>query len=72
MLDPPPGGDGTLPTGGTYPWREATRMTTGTGASRGPELLEVPERLLLMADGRGDPNGSPEFQRTAEALFSVS
>jgi hypothetical protein len=47
-------------------------MTTGTGASRDPELLEVPERLLLMADGRGDPNGSPEFQRTAEALFSVS
>jgi hypothetical protein len=47
-------------------------MTTGNGASRDPELLEVPERLLLMADGRGDPNESPEFQRTTEALFAVS
>jgi hypothetical protein len=47
-------------------------MTTRTGASRDPELLEVPERLLLMADGRGDPNGSPEYLRATQALFSVS
>jgi hypothetical protein len=47
-------------------------MTTGTGTSPDPELLEVPERLLLMADGRGDPNGSPAFQRSTQALFAVS
>jgi hypothetical protein len=47
-------------------------MTTRTKASHDPELVDVPERLLLMADGRGDPNGSPEYQRITEALFSVS
>lgn len=49
-----------------------TTMTTRTAAGRDPELVEVPERLLLMADGRGDPNGSPEYQRATEALFAVS
>jgi hypothetical protein len=47
-------------------------MTTRTAAGRDPELVEVPERLLLMADGRGDPNGSREYQRATEALFAVS
>jgi hypothetical protein len=54
------------------PGKEATTMTTRTAAGRDPELVEVPERLLLMADGRGDPNGSPEYQRATEALFAVS
>jgi hypothetical protein len=34
-------------------------MTTRTEASHNPELVDVPDRLLLMTDGRGDPNGSP-------------
>jgi hypothetical protein len=37
-----------------------------------PELLDVPDRLLLMTDGRGDPNDNEEFQRATEALFAVS
>ncbi len=47
-------------------------MTTKVGARRDPELLEVPERLFLMADGRGDPNGSEEFQQAIGALYSLS
>jgi hypothetical protein len=47
-------------------------MATKNGAGRDPELLDVPERLLLMADGAGDPNGSPQYQRATEALYSVS
>jgi hypothetical protein len=47
-------------------------MTTKPRAGRDPELLDVPERLLLMADGAGDPNGSPQYQRATEALYSVS
>jgi hypothetical protein len=37
-----------------------------------PELLDVPDRMLLMTDGRGDPNDSKDFQQATEALFSVS
>jgi hypothetical protein len=37
-----------------------------------PELLDVPDRMLLMTDGHGDPNDSEEFQQATEALFSVS
>jgi hypothetical protein len=37
-----------------------------------PELIEVPERAVLMTDGRGDPNGSESFQAAVGALFSVS
>jgi hypothetical protein len=47
-------------------------MTTTTAPGRNPELVEVPEGLFLMADGRGDPNWSPEYQRATEALFAVS
>jgi hypothetical protein len=47
-------------------------MTRRTAASRDPELIDVPERLLLMADGRGDPNRSQEFPQSTEALFAVS
>jgi hypothetical protein len=56
----------------THTSTEVTRVTARSVASRDPELLDVPERLLLMADGRGDPNGSPVYQRATEALFSVS
>jgi hypothetical protein len=45
-------------------------MTTTT--IHEPELLEVPERTVLMTDGRGDPNGSEPFQAAVAALFSVS
>jgi hypothetical protein len=47
-------------------------MATKTRAGTDPELIEVPERLLLLADGRGDPNGNAAYQRATEALFSVS
>jgi hypothetical protein len=36
------------------------------------EIIEVPPMNFLMVDGRGDPNGSEEFQQAIEALFSVS
>jgi hypothetical protein len=47
-------------------------MTTKPSAGRDPELLDVPERLLLMADGEGDPNESPQYQRATQALYSIS
>ena len=47
-------------------------MTTKIGEQRDPELLEMPERTFLMVDGRGDPNGSEDFQRAIEALYSLS
>jgi hypothetical protein len=43
-----------------------------TMAIHRPELLDVPERTVLMADGTGDPNGSEAFQAAVNALFSVS
>lgn len=46
--------------------------TTTTRARTDPELIDVPERQLLLADGRGDPNGNAAYQRATEALFSVS
>jgi hypothetical protein len=46
--------------------------TTKTSGRMDPELIDVPERLLLITDGRGDPNGNPAYQRATEALFSVS
>ena len=47
-------------------------MATKIGVKRIPELLEMPERTFLMVDGRGDPNGSEDFQRAIEALYSLS
>jgi hypothetical protein len=47
-------------------------MTTTLGATRNPKLVEVPERPFLMVDGRGDPNGSEEFQRAIGALYTLS
>ena len=32
----------------------------------------VPRVLCLMADGHGDPNASPEYPRTVEALYSTA
>jgi hypothetical protein len=46
--------------------------TTKTRAGTDPELIDVPERLLLLADGRGDPNGNAAYQRATGALFSAS
>jgi hypothetical protein len=37
-----------------------------------PAIVEVPAFDFLMLDGAGDPNGSPQFQAAAEALFSVA
>jgi hypothetical protein len=37
-----------------------------------PVIVEVPAFNFLMLDGAGDPNGSPQFQEAAEALFSVA
>ena len=45
-------------------------MTT-TKPTKEPELVDVPERLLLMADGRGAP-ASEAFQRAVNALYSIS
>jgi hypothetical protein len=71
MLDPPPGGDGTLSTQDAHPEggdqddhhnRTRPQPRAGRGARR------------ALPDGRrpGDPNGSPEYQRATEALFAVS
>jgi hypothetical protein len=43
-----------------------------TATIREPELLEIPDRNVLMTDGRGDPNGSAEFQDAVGALYSIS
>lgn len=35
-------------------------------------LVEVPRLQFLMADGKGDPNVSPDYRRAVEWLFSAS
>lgn len=40
--------------------------------AQGPVLVEVPEIALLMIDGVGDPNTSPEYAQSLEALYAVS
>jgi hypothetical protein len=35
-------------------------------------IVEVPEASFLMSDGHGDPNVSPAYAGTVEALFSLS
>lgn len=37
-----------------------------------PELVDVPEMVFLMVDGRGDPNVSPDYQAAVEALYGLS
>lgn len=46
-------------------------MTTTTRATREPELIDVPERRMLMIDGRGDPRDDG-FQRAVGALYAIS
>ncbi len=36
------------------------------------ERVDVPEMAFLMIDGAGDPNASPEFPESVEALFGLS
>lgn len=36
------------------------------------EIVDVPRMHFLMADGKGDPNTSKEFQEAVDALFSLS
>ncbi len=46
-------------------------MTTTTLPATGePELVDVPERLLLAVDGEGDPDG-PAFAAALDALYAV-
>ncbi len=40
-------------------------------SSKGFSVVEVPEQLFLMVDGRGDPNG-PAFGQAVEGLFAVA
>ncbi|HSK67980.1 MAG TPA: GyrI-like domain-containing protein [Candidatus Limnocylindria bacterium] len=37
-----------------------------------PDIVDVPEMAFLMADGRGDPNGSVAYAQAVEALYSLS
>ena len=39
---------------------------------RSPAMVDVPELLFLMVDGRGDPNTAPEYRAAVEALYAVS
>ena len=52
----------------THPAAEAATLhIPGTD----PEIVDVPERLLLMIDGEGAP-GSPRFQAALQGLFSIA
>jgi hypothetical protein len=42
------------------------------GASRSPELVQVPELAFLMIDGHGDPNTSTEYREAIQALYALS
>jgi hypothetical protein len=37
-----------------------------------PSVLEVPEMVFIMVDGRGDPNTSAEYQNAVEMLYGLS
>lgn len=37
-----------------------------------PQVIEVPELLFLMIDGKGDPNTSEEYAGAVQALYSLS
>lgn len=41
-------------------------------SAKEPGIVEVPALSFLMLDGAGDPNDSPHFQASVEALFTVS
>lgn len=36
-----------------------------------PEILTIPKMQFAMIDGRGDPNGSKEFQDAVSALYGI-
>lgn len=37
-----------------------------------PGLIDVPEMLFLMVDGKGDPNTAPAYQEALELLYGLS
>lgn len=37
-----------------------------------PSLIDVPEMLFLMVDGKGDPNTAPAYQEALELLYGLS
>ncbi|MDP4089824.1 MAG: GyrI-like domain-containing protein [Bacillota bacterium] len=41
-------------------------------SNKKPVLIDVPEMKFVMVDGCGDPNNNPEFEKSVEALYSVS
>lgn len=41
-------------------------------AKKDPVLVKVPELNYIMIDGKGDPNGSKDFQEAVSALFSTA
>ncbi len=42
------------------------------GASRRPEIFDVPEMVFVAVDGRGDPNTSPRYAAALAALYAVA
>jgi hypothetical protein len=42
------------------------------GASRVPQLVDVPALSYLMIDGHGDPNTAVEYREAVEALYAIS
>ena len=42
------------------------------GASREPQLVDVPVLNYLMIDGHGDPNTAVEYRQAVEALYALS
>ena len=37
-----------------------------------PSIIDVPEMIFIMVDGRGDPNTSEEYQKAVEALYGFA
>lgn len=37
-----------------------------------PSIVEVPEMLFIMVDGKGDPNTSPEYKHAMSLLYGLS
>ena len=41
-------------------------------SSTEPEIVDAPVALFLMADGKGDPNNSKDFEHAIQALYSCA
>jgi len=41
-------------------------------STKDPQIIDIPTMNFLMIDGAGNPNTSPIYQQTVEALYSVS